>query len=190
MATELQPDSERRIDIVALCGSLRAQSYNAALLDAAARVAPPGTRITRFDRLGEFPLFNPDAEYPSPAAVRDLIDRLNAADGVLIASPEYAHGVTGVMKNALDWVVGCEAFVYKPVAVLNASPRATHADAALRETLSVMSARIVERASISLPILGSQLDAAGIAAHPPFAAALVEALHALGAEIAEGTPAR
>lgn len=190
MATELQPDSERRIDIVALCGSLRAQSYNAALLDAAARVAPPGTRITRFDRLGEFPLFNPDAEYPSPAAVRDLIDRLNAADGVLIASPEYAHGVTGVMKNALDWVVGCEAFVYKPVAVLNASPRATHADSALRETLSVMSANIVERASITLPILGSQLDAAGIAAHPPFAAALVEALHAFGAEIAEGTSTR
>ncbi|NHV26216.1 NADPH-dependent FMN reductase [Burkholderia sp. D-99] len=190
MATELRPDSERRIDIVALCGSLRVQSYNAALLDAAARVAPPGMHITRFDRLGEFPLFNPDAEYPSPASVRDLIDRLNAADGVLIASPEYAHGVTGVMKNALDWVVGCEAFVYKPVAVLNASPRATHADAALRETLSVMSARIVEHASITLPVLGSQLDAAGIAAHPPFAAALADALHALRAEIAEGTPTR
>ena len=190
MATEPRPHSAPRFDIVALCGSLRAQSYNAALLDAAALVAPRDMRIVRFDRLGEFPLFNPDAEYPSPPAVRDLIERLNAADGVLIASPEYAHGVTGVMKNALDWVVGCEAFVYKPVAVLNASPRATHADAALRETLSVMSAHIVERASITLPILGSQLDAAGIAAHPPFAAALAEALHAFGAEIAEGTPAR
>jgi NAD(P)H-dependent FMN reductase len=62
------------------------------------------------------------------------------------------------MKNALDWVVGCEAFVDKPVAVLNASPRAKYADAALRETLSVMSARIVEDASVSIPILGSQLD--------------------------------
>ncbi|MDN7932385.1 NADPH-dependent FMN reductase [Burkholderia metallica] len=188
MATEPRPHSAPRFDIVALCGSLRAQSYNAALLDAAALVAPPDMRIVRFDRLGEFPLFNPDAEYPSPPAVRDLIKRLNAADGVLIASPEYAHGVTGVMKNALDWVVGCEAVVYKPVAVLNASPRATHADAALRETLSVMSAHIVERASIALPILGSQLDAAGIAAHPPFASALANALQALGAAIAEGAP--
>ncbi|MDR0245515.1 MAG: NAD(P)H-dependent oxidoreductase [Burkholderia sp.] len=178
----------RRIDIVALCGSLRSQSYNAALLDAAARIAPSGMRIVRFDRLGEFPLFNPDAEYPSPQPVRDLIDRLNAADGMLIASPEYAHGVTGVMKNALDWVVGCEAVVAKPVAVLNASPRATHADAALRETLSVMSARIVEPASIALPILGSQLDAAGIAAHPTFAPALADALCALGKAIAEDTP--
>ncbi|KVL34118.1 FMN reductase [Burkholderia territorii] len=190
MATEPRTDSERRIEIVALCGSLRAQSYNAALLDAAARIAPRGMRITRFDRLGEFPLFNPDAEYPSPAAVRDLIERLNAADGVLIASPEYAHGVTGVMKNALDWVVGCEAVVYKPVAVLNASPRATHADAALRETLSVMSAHIVERASITLPILGSQLDAAAIAAHPPFASALTDALHALRAAIDAQAPQR
>ncbi|HIC7211048.1 NADPH-dependent FMN reductase [Burkholderia stabilis] len=190
MAIEPRTDSARRIDIVALCGSLRSQSYNAALLDAAALVAPRGMRIVRFDRLGEFPLFNPDAEFPSPAAVRDLIDRLNAADGVLIASPEYAHGVTGVMKNALDWVVGCEAVVYKPVAVLNASPRATHADAALRETLSVMSARIVEHASIALPILGSQLDAAGIAAHPPFASALADALRAFAAEIAEGAPPR
>ncbi|WP_175965734.1 NADPH-dependent FMN reductase [Burkholderia sp. BCC0322] len=183
-------DPTRHINIVALCGSLRAQSYNAALLDAAALVAPSGMRIVRFDRLGEFPLFNPDAEYPSPAAVRDLIERLNAADGVLIASPEYAHGVTGVMKNALDWVVGCEAFVYKPVAVLNASPRATHADAALRETLAVMSAHIVERASITLPVLGSQLDAAGIATHPPFASALVDALHALRAAISKGESSR
>ncbi|RQS58550.1 NADPH-dependent FMN reductase [Burkholderia sp. Bp8984] len=190
MATEPRTDSERRIDIVALCGSLRAQSYNAALLDAAARVAPRGMRITRFDRLGEFPLFNPDIESPSPAAVRDLVERMNAADGVLIASPEYAHGVTGVMKNALDWIVGCEAVVYKPVAVLNASPRATHADAALRETLSVMSACIVERASITLPILGSRLDAAGIAAHPPFASALTDALHALRAAIDEQATAR
>ncbi|HDR8860226.1 TPA: NAD(P)H-dependent oxidoreductase [Burkholderia territorii] len=190
MATEPRTDSERRIEIVALCGSLRAQSYNAALLDAAARIAPRGMLITRFDRLGEFPLFNPDAEYPSPAAVRDLIERLNAADGMLIASPEYAHGVTGVMKNALDWVVGCEAVVYKPVAVLNASPRATHADAALRETLSVMSAHIVERASITLPILGSQLDAADIAAHPPFASALTDALLALRAAIDARAPQR
>jgi NAD(P)H-dependent FMN reductase len=190
MTIDPRTDVGRPLDIVALCGSLRAQSYNAALLDAAALVAPHGMRIARFDLLGAFPLFNPDAEYPTPAAVRDLIDRLNAADGVLIASPEYAHGVSGVMKNALDWVVGCEAVVYKPVAVLNASPRATHADAALRETLSVMSARIVERASIALPILGSQLDAAGIAAHRPFASALSDALHALRAALDEQATGR
>lgn len=172
-----------RVNIVALCGSLRSESVNAALLNAAASLAPSEMTISLFQRLGEFPLFNPDKEYPSPAPVRDCIDQLTSADGVLIASPEYAHGVTGVMKNALDWVVGCEAFVHKPVAVLNASPRAKHADAALRETLSVMSAHIVEDASISIPILGSQLDAVGIASHPQLSAALSGALRALHAHI-------
>lgn len=114
MTIDPRTDVTRPLDIVALCGSLRAQSYNAALLDAAALVAPRDMHIARFDRLGEFPLFNPDAEYPTPAAVRDLIDRLNTAGGVLIASPEYAHGVTGVMKNALDWVVGCEPSCTSP----------------------------------------------------------------------------
>lgn len=174
-----------RVNIVAICGSLRSASVNAALLAAAATLAPSEMSISRFQRIGQFPLFNPEAEYPTPEPVRDFIDQLNAADGVLIASPEYAHGVTGVMKNALDWVVGCEAFVHKPVAVLNASPRARHADAALRETLSVMSARIVEEASISIPILGSHLDAVGIASHPQFSEALSEVLCALYSNIVQ-----
>lgn len=183
MPTRPRTATRRRIDIVALCGSLRSRSMNAALLDAAAALAPDGMHIARFRRLGEFPLFNPDTEYPTPEPVRDLIDRLNAADGVLIASPEYAHGVTGAMKNALDWVVGCEAFVYKPVAVLNASPRAMHADAALKETLSVMTARIVDAASVAIPVLGSQLDAEGIATHPQYSATLAAALDELRVQI-------
>lgn len=169
--------------ILTLCGSLRAKSFNAALLDAAAMLAPPEVHISHFRRLGEFPLFNPDTEHLTPEPVRAYIDQLNAAGGVLIASPEYAHGVTGVMKNALDWVVGCEAFVHKPVAVLNASPRARHADAALKETLSVMSANLVERASIAIPILGSDLNSAEIAAHAEFSKTLSDALHALVAAV-------
>lgn len=120
-----------------------------------------------------------------PAPVQAFREQINVADGVLIASPEYAHGVTGVMKNALDWVVGCEAFVDKPTAVLNASPRATHADAALKETLSVMSADLVMSASIALPVLGAKLDAAGIAGHPELAGALSGALDAMRQHIVE-----
>jgi chromate reductase len=159
------------ISVLAVSGSLRAASINTALLQAACRVAPEGMSIVPFARLGEFPLFNPDTEYPLPAPVQAFRELINSADGVLIASPEYAHGVTGVMKNALDWVVGCEAFVHKPTAVLNASPRAMHADAALKETLSVMSADLVTSASITLPVLGAKLGAEGIAGHPEVAAA-------------------
>lgn len=74
------------------------------------------------------------------------------ADSRAGASPESAHGVTGAMKNALDWMVGCEAFVHEPVALLIGSPSATHAQAALREIVTVMSARVVAGASVTLPI--------------------------------------
>lgn len=174
----------RTVRILAVSGSLRSASLNTALLRAAARLAPPGMRIELFGELGLLPLFNPDIEATDPPAVANFRARLLAADGVLIASPEYAHGVTGAMKNALDWMVGCETFVNKPVALLNASPRAVHAQASLKETLATMSARIVDEASITVPILGARLDEAGIASHPEIAAALREALMAFQTAIA------
>ncbi len=165
--------------VLALSGSLRAASNNTALLRAAARLAPPGMRIELFGELGQFPLFNPDYGDIFPPPVRRLYECLTTADAVLIASPEYAHGVTGTIKNALDWMVGCEVFVNKPVALLNASPRAIHAHAALRETLSVMSAHLIEAASITLPLLGSGLNEDGIVTHPAISAALSNALSVL-----------
>jgi NAD(P)H-dependent FMN reductase len=174
--------------ILAISGSLRSASINTALLRAAARLAPPNMAVELFGELGELPLFNPDIEASDPPSVAQLRTRLIAADGVLIASPEYAHGVTGALKNALDWMVGCEAFVDKPVALLNASPRAVHAQACLRETITVMAGRMVDEASITLPILGGGLDEAGIASHPEISAALRQALGAFETAIARRGP--
>ena len=115
--------------ILAISGSLRKASLNTTLLRAVARIAPPEIEVALFSGLGELPLFNPDIEAPEPAPVLALREHILAADALLIASPEYAHGVTGAMKNALDWMVGNESFVNKPVGLLNASPRATHAQA-------------------------------------------------------------
>lgn len=115
-------------------------------------LAPPGVRVRRFHGLGSFPLFNPDTEFPTPPPVADFIAQIAAADAVLIASPEYAHGVTGVIKNALDWVVSSPAFIDKPVALVNASPRATIARDALRETLVTMSARMIEGACVTIAV--------------------------------------
>jgi len=165
--------------ILAISGSLRAASNNTALLRAVARLAPADISVELFRDLGNLPLFNPDTEATDPPVVARFRAQLMAADAVLIASPEYAHGVTGAMKNALDWMVGGEAFVNKPVALLNASPRAVHAQAALRETITVMSALIVDQASIPIPVLGSRLDEEGMVAHPVIAKALREALQAL-----------
>ncbi|MEF3073789.1 NADPH-dependent FMN reductase [Methylobacter sp. Wu1] len=166
----------RMTKILAISGSLRKASLNTALLRAVSKLAPADVRIELYNGMDKLPLFNPDIEAIDPPAVADLRNRLLGADGVLIASPEYAHGVTGVMKNALDWMVGCEAFVNKPVALLNASPRATHAQAALKETIAVMSARIIDEASITVPILGSKLDELEIVSDPGISAALHEAV--------------
>ena len=161
------------ITILAIAGSLRAASLNTALLRAIAQLAPAEYAIRIYLGLGDLPLFNPDLDADSLPAVTGLRDAILAADVLLLASPEYAHGVSGPMKNALDWMVGNESFIDKPLVLLNASPRATHAQAALRETVGTMSARLIDDACISLPLLGSGLDAEGIAADPALRQAIL-----------------
>lgn len=165
--------------VLAISGSLRAASINSMLLRAAVGLAPSHVQLIIFDRIGKLPLFNPDLESHCPQEVLALYKAVAASDALLIASPEYAHGVTGTIKNALDWLVGFEAFAGKIVAVWNASPRAYHADGALRETLKTMAAVIVEPASVAIPLLGSGLDEPGIAGSPPMARAIRDALDAL-----------
>jgi chromate reductase, NAD(P)H dehydrogenase (quinone) len=167
------------IDILGLSGSLRAASINSMLLRATARLAPKTVNVSIFNELGRLPLFNPDLEASLPASVVTFHRAVAEADVLLFASPEYAHGVTGTIKNALDWLVGFEPFASKYVAVLNTSPRAHHADDALRETLRTMAAVIVESASISIPLLGSGLDESAIVATPSLAGAICQSLRAI-----------
>lgn len=112
-----------------------------------------------------------------------LRNAIGTAQGLLISSPEYARGVAGALKNALDWLVSSTEFPGKPVALINASQRATHADAALRLMLKTMSANLVDDASIMLPLLGRNLDASGIAADANLSSQLALALHNLGRAI-------
>jgi NAD(P)H-dependent FMN reductase len=144
----------RPLNALALCGSLRAASMNRVLLEATARVGAPH-RVDIFRDIGMLPLFNPDLEADLPAPVRALHSALEGCDALIVASPEYAHGVSGVLKNALDWLVSFPPFVDKPVAIFNASPRSVHADAALREILTTMSADLVTDACVALPLRGT-----------------------------------
>lgn len=163
--------------ILAICGSLRARSSNLAVLQAAKLLAPRSIEITLFNGLEELPYFNPDRDTETPPPpVSKLRAAIGVADGLLICSPEYARGVAGVMKNALDWLVGSFEFPDKPVAVINASQRSVHADAALRLTLQTMSAQLIDEASITLPLMGRNLDAAGIAQDPELSSQLKTAL--------------
>lgn len=88
--------------VLALTGSLRAKSFNRALVRACEELAPPGLRIAAWDRIGEIPPYDADAD-GAPEAVADLRDAISASDALLIATPEYNHSVPGVLKNAIDW---------------------------------------------------------------------------------------
>jgi chromate reductase len=170
------------LHILAVSGSVRAQSKNRALLEAARLLAPPGVRITLDWSLATLPHFNPDLDTLDghtlpPEAVR-WRESVGATDGLLISCPEYAHGIPGVLKNALDWLVSSTSFPGKPVALLGASVMSVHAPAQLRETLTTMNARFVDDASIAIPVSGASASAASIAANPELARMLRGAVQA------------
>jgi chromate reductase len=133
--------------------------------------------------LGDLPHFNPDLEPNEPPAVADLRSQVRWCEGLMISTPEYAHGVPGVLKNALDWLVSGAEFIGKPIALLNASPRATHAQASLIEIVTVMTGRIVLEASITVPLLGKNLDAVGITLDPEISRELQGAIAAFAKAI-------
>lgn len=167
------------IHLLALSGSLRATSTNTRLLRALMAVAPEEVEVRLYSGLEELPFFNPDLEGFEPDSVLDFRAQLQAADGIVISSPEYAHGVTGLIKNTLDWLVGSGELVDKPVALLNASARTSIAHESLSEILRTMSAALCEGASITIPVGGTNLDDRGIAAEPKYAELLRSALGCL-----------
>jgi chromate reductase, NAD(P)H dehydrogenase (quinone) len=171
------------LKILAVSGSLRQVSSNTALLKAAIALCPSNIEIKLYSRLNDLPHFNPDLEPTEPTSVKDLRAQIKWADGLLISSPEYAHGVPGVLKNALDWLVSGEEFVGKAIALINGSPRATHAQAALTEIVTTMAGQIVPEASITLALLGKNLDAAGIIADPVLSGELQTAIVAFAKAI-------
>ena len=132
--------------VLAIPGSLRATSSNAALLRAASSVAPPGTEVALYDGLGALPHFSPDLDVePIPPPVAALRAQVGAADALAISSPEYAHGMPGSLKNALDWLVSALEPIGKPVLLISASPGgAAHAHGQLLEVLRTMSMQVID----------------------------------------------
>jgi chromate reductase, NAD(P)H dehydrogenase (quinone) len=97
-------DPTRTLRILTISGSLRAASHNTRLLRALPALAPEGMAFTLFEGLGDVPPYNADHDVdPAPAGVRALREAIGAADGLVIATPEFNHSMPGVLKNALDW---------------------------------------------------------------------------------------
>jgi NAD(P)H-dependent FMN reductase len=171
-------DGVEMVCLLAVSGSLRQTSSNSILLRAAERLCPEGALVMHYDGIGALPHFNPDLLEDPPEAVIALCSIIGQADGLLFSCPEYARGIPGSFKNMLDWLVSSAEFPGKPVALFNASPRASHAQAALRLVLDTMSARIIEEASMTVNLLSSQLSAESIATDPVMGPKIVTALGA------------
>ena len=175
--------------ILAISGSLRAASSNTALLREAITLAPDGVQVVLYDGLADLPHYNPDLDTLLddpllPGAVRDLRAQVGAADALLISSPEYAHGVPGTLKNALDWLVGGSEVPGKPVALVATSHRGTHAQASLAETLLTMSATLVDGSPFVAPTRDRKLGDAEAARDPAVEAVLGAAFAALSCAVA------
>jgi NAD(P)H-dependent FMN reductase len=172
--------------LLAISGSLRAHSSNGELVRALATLAAPAVNVELYAGLGDLPAFNPDLDEEGmtlPPAVQTLRRAVGDADGLVISSPEYAHGVPGALKNALDWLVSGPEMVYKPVSLLNASPRSVHAQQSLAETLRTMSATLVDGACLALPVSGRGLNAESIIADLELRTQLEGVLRALASAL-------
>lgn len=172
--------------ILALSGSLRAASSNSGLLRAAAALAPKDMVFTFYDQqLAGLPYFSPDLDGEGatpPEKVAELRALLAGCEGLLISCPEYAHGVPGAFKNALDWLVSSGELGGKPTALLMASPSgAQRAQAALVPTLKVLEADLVFEAS--LRFARTHLGPDGQLADAELVAVVKQALAALATAI-------
>jgi NAD(P)H-dependent FMN reductase/RimJ/RimL family protein N-acetyltransferase len=173
------------LPILAIPGSLRARSSNLLLLETAALLSPPQLEVEIFTRLVEVPLFQPDTppDAAAPDAVAALRQAIAAAGAVVFSVPEYAHGLPGALKNALDWLVSGIEFTHKPVVLFNASARSVYAQAALREVLITMGADFLDEACLTIPLTAETRSPQQLAADPAIAAPVTTALQHLSSSV-------
>jgi chromate reductase len=170
--------------ILAVSGSLRRDSHNTALLRAAAALLPPDVEVVIYESLAAIPNFNEDDVPTRPAAAQDFWDAADAADGVLISTPEYNSSIPGVLKNALDWLsrpLQESPLRNKPAVVIGASTGmfgAVWAQAETRKVLGAIGARVIDR-ELPLPSAHEQFHESGRLLDVEIEAELVISLDAL-----------
>lgn len=144
--------------ILCISGSVRRASTNSALLEAIAETCTGLAQFT-FARIDDLPIFSPDLEGErTPAVVAHFARSVADADGLLFAVPEYAHGIPGGLKNALDWLVSRAEVPDKPMMMVHASNRGAHTKAALAEVLRTMSGRLVSEDDMTLDLMGKSAE--------------------------------
>ncbi len=149
----------KTIRLLAISGSLREASANSRLIQALNEMAPDKVAIKIYRSMGDLPHFNPDLDRETPPIpVLDLRASVGNAHGLIISSPEYAHGVPGSLKNALDWLVASSEFPEKPIMLIGGGE---YAQAQLTETLKTMSGRVLINELIQSPIMRGAFNQEG-----------------------------
>jgi chromate reductase len=185
------------VRVLGISGSLRRDSFNTALLRAAAERLPGGVEFVAFERLAEIPAYDADLEEgaETPAAVADLRAEMRAADAVLVSTPEYNSSIPGALKNALDWAsrpAGESALMGTPAAVIGASTGmfgAVWAQAETRKVLGALGGRVLER-EFPFPRAQDAYSDGQLRLSPEQSQALEELLRELIASAEEAAEAR
>ena len=153
--------------ILAILGSLRTLSTKTSLIRALRLLARLYLEVLVYEDLDQIPPFNPDLEATREFYAVDQFRRaVKASDVVVFSTPEYAHGIPGVLKNALDWIVGSGELSEKSVVLVNASSRGVFAQAALREVLTTMNATVLHELETTVELPRRTVSAEEIAAEP------------------------
>jgi NAD(P)H-dependent FMN reductase len=148
--------TQKKIKIVGISGSLRSASSASAVLQAVTGLVPDYVDFKIYTSIGEIPAFNDSNQIPS--AVTEFINLITEADGVFFCIPEYAFGVPGALKNALDWTVSTTAFSGKPVALITAASQGEKAHAALLNTLTAIGTKMNEDSNLLISFIRSKLN--------------------------------
>lgn len=141
------------MNLLAISGSVRAASSNSLLLNSLKRFAPATINISVFEGIETLPIFNPDLEgCRTPDSVLKFCRQIEAADGVLIACPEYVRSIPGGLKNVIDWLVSRQEIINKPIALAHASGRGDDMLIALRTVLATVSDGFSEDLFLRIPL--------------------------------------
>lgn len=149
-------------NIFALSGSLREGSSNHNILRLLAKMMPSTINYLIYDGIRDIPAFDPEIDNDNlPVPVANFRHQLLQADGIIISTPEYAFGVPGALKNALDWTVSSGSFSGKPTALITASTGGENAHEAMIKILSAIDAKLSSETTLLIQFVRSKMDADG-----------------------------
>jgi chromate reductase len=148
-----------RKKVIAIPGSTRKNSSNHGLIKAIADLSGDELDIIVYEGISTLPQFNPDKDNENVAVeVADFRHQLDNADGIIICTPEYAHGVPGTLKNAIDWTISSSQFPHKPTMLITASTDGSYGHKALLETLKIIEAKNIDKHEMVIRFVKTKIN--------------------------------